>query len=257
MFNLFPRFERGRIMKKELLWALRDYSYESLKIQYQDYSNGILKGLDITVDDDAVVLGTGMVKFDEFIYLITEPVRVPYEATNEYVCLKGRVNVNSSSPDAILYGIDFVLDSELGRKENEFEVCRFKLRQGAKLRNHYKAFYDIETEYDTVNLAQATWSGVGEETMSPVVLKNFAEEIKECGNVSAEDWNFCFCILNRNRISRSNLLFYIKSKHIDIDMEAQNKRIFQELEMIIRKLSGKSMKHGIHSVPVMERIIVD
>lgn len=257
MFNLFPRFERGRIMKKELLWALRDYSYEGLKIQYQDYSNGILKGLDITVEEDAVVLGTGMVKFGEFIYLITEPVRVAYEATNEYVSLKGRVKVNTSSPDAILYGIDFVLDSKLERGENEFEVCRFKLRQGAKLRNHYKAFYDIETEYDTVNLAQATWSGVGEETMSPVVLKNFAEEIKECETVSEQDWNFCFSILNSNRISRSNLLFYIRSKKIDIDKGAQNRQIFDELEMIIRKLSGKSMKRGIHSVPRHDRIIVD
>ena len=32
MEHIYPAFERGRIMKKELLWALRDYSYAALQI---------------------------------------------------------------------------------------------------------------------------------------------------------------------------------------------------------------------------------
>lgn len=257
MFNLFPRFERGRIMKKELLWALRDYSYESLKIQYQDYSNGILKGLEITVEDDCIVLGRGMVKFDEFIYLVTEPVLVPYKATNEYQVLKGKVRVKDVSPDAILYGIDFVLDRELDRKEDEFEVCRFKLRQGAKLRNQYKAFYDIETEYDTVNLVHATWAGVDGETMSPVVMRMFGEEIKGCENSDEEDRSICFSILNGNSISRKSLLLYMKDRKIDIDEDAGNKEIFQGLEVIIRNFSGNSVNPYQKSVPKHSKIIID
>jgi len=31
MEHIYPTFERGRIMKKELLWALRDYSYTALR----------------------------------------------------------------------------------------------------------------------------------------------------------------------------------------------------------------------------------
>lgn len=257
MFNLFPRFERGRIMKKELLWALRDYSYESLKIQYQEYSNGILKGLDITVEDEHIVLGRGMVKFGEFIYLVTEPVVVPYEATNEYVSLKGKVNVSNSSPDAIRYGIDFVLDRELERREDEFEVCRFKLRQGAKLRNQYKAFYDIETEYDTVNLAHATWAGVDGETLSPVVIRRFAEEMKDCKILTEEDRSFCIHILNANPSSRKSLLFYIRSKKIDIDENADTKDIFWGLESILRNLSGHTINPYIKSVPEYSKIIID
>ena len=34
--HIYPAFERGRIMKKELLWALRDYSYTAMQNQYQE-----------------------------------------------------------------------------------------------------------------------------------------------------------------------------------------------------------------------------
>lgn len=256
MFNLFPRFERGRIMKKELLWALRDYSYESLKIQYQDYSNGILKGLEITVEDDCIVLGRGMVKFDDFIYLVTEPVLVPYKATNEYQVLKGKVRVKDVSPDAILYGIDFVLDRELNRKEDEFEVCRFKLRQGAKLRNQYKAFYDIETEYDTVNLVHATWAGVDGETMSPVVMRMFGEEAEKCA-IEGRDEFFCaLCRINHGLISGKILSRYIDDwLNISSYVESVGKW-YEYLNEILRKMEV-GQKNIPHAVEQRSRIIVD
>lgn len=42
MEHIYPAFECGRIMKKELLWALRDYSYSALQLQYADYPDGII-----------------------------------------------------------------------------------------------------------------------------------------------------------------------------------------------------------------------
>lgn len=44
MEHIYPAFERGRIMKKELLWALRDYSYAALQIKYRDHADGIITG---------------------------------------------------------------------------------------------------------------------------------------------------------------------------------------------------------------------
>ena len=47
-----------------------------------------------------------------------------------------------------------------GRKEEfEFELCRFHLRRGAKLRDTYTCFQDMITEYDTVNLIHGDWGG--------------------------------------------------------------------------------------------------
>lgn len=257
MFNLFPRFERGRIMKKELLWALRDYSYESLKIQYQDYSNGILKGLDITVEEDAVVLGTGMVKFDEFIYLITEPVRVPYEATNEYVCLKGRVRKDERNPDYILHGIDFFMDSNLERDVDEFEICRFKLRKGFKLRNDYKAFYDINTEFDTINLVNSTWAGIDKETMNPNILKQYAVELIKRNNLEYCDFAFCILVLsNRGNVSLQDICVYLNCKCNMGNLNLHNLMdIYYKMNSIILMTSKEDVVHS--NVNYKQQIIVD
>lgn len=42
--NIYPLFERNRIMKKEYLWSLRDYSFGFMKVQYAEFSDGILTG---------------------------------------------------------------------------------------------------------------------------------------------------------------------------------------------------------------------
>lgn len=34
MQNLYPLFERNRILKKELLWSLRDYAFGQLRLEY-------------------------------------------------------------------------------------------------------------------------------------------------------------------------------------------------------------------------------
>lgn len=42
MEQIYMVFGRRRIMKKELLEALREYSYAAMEIKYQDYSEEIL-----------------------------------------------------------------------------------------------------------------------------------------------------------------------------------------------------------------------
>ena len=63
MEHIYPTFERGRIMKKELLWALRDYSYTALQLQYQDYPDGIISGCRLRTEDDVLYIGPGIVTF--------------------------------------------------------------------------------------------------------------------------------------------------------------------------------------------------
>ena len=71
MEHIYPAFERGRIMKKELLWALRDYAYSALQIKYQKYANGILSGCRIHPEGSTLRIAPGMIKCADFIFLIT------------------------------------------------------------------------------------------------------------------------------------------------------------------------------------------
>lgn len=52
------------------------------------------------------------------------------------------MNTEGSSPDLITYSVSLELEQSGECAENELELCRFHLRQGAKLRGRYKDFYD-------------------------------------------------------------------------------------------------------------------
>ncbi len=60
--HIYPAFERGRIMKKELLWALRDYSYTAIQNQYQDYADGIISGCRIFSEENHLRIASGMIR---------------------------------------------------------------------------------------------------------------------------------------------------------------------------------------------------
>ena len=45
--NIYPLFERKRLLKKEMLENLRDYPRNIFQILYQSYSDGILSGCNI------------------------------------------------------------------------------------------------------------------------------------------------------------------------------------------------------------------
>lgn len=213
MEHIYPAFERGRIMKKELLWALRDYSYSALQLQYGDYPDGIISGCRIRTDDDAIYITQGIVKCQDFIFLLTGEERVAYMPTEEYVSLKFRLKEKEELPDYTRYLTEFVLDERIERERNEIELCRFKLKQGARLRTEYKDFYDIQTEYDTVNLANATWSSGGSNTLSKEVTDYFARKVLECEKAEERDVQFAYLLLQGREAVRYDVLTdYIRRK---------------------------------------------
>ena len=62
MENLYPLFEQNRILKKELLWSLRDYTFIHVQAEYGRYGQGFLKGWDIKVRDSELAVGPGLLK---------------------------------------------------------------------------------------------------------------------------------------------------------------------------------------------------
>ena len=144
---------------------------------YADHTDGLLKGCEIHAEDGRLVIGKGMLKFHDFIYLMMEEERVDYQPKNRWQMLKAEFSEDETNLDYKAYCVRFFLDEELELGENQMEMCRFYLREGSALRDSYKNFADMSTEYDTVNLICATVAGIGEKTLHPVVVKQFGEEI--------------------------------------------------------------------------------
>lgn len=197
MQNLYPLFERNRILKKELLWSLRDYSYSHVQLEYQEYSQGILQGCQIEVQGSELSVGPGMIKYGGFICLMMEERRIEYEPAEQTQYLKLKIEIDKRSPDYIVYQMELLLDSNETQNNNEFELCRFNLRKGAQLRDHYKDFSDMETEYDTINVLHADWGGLRGASIAPAITRYFAELVLENENSLSDDRSFSYLSLSQ------------------------------------------------------------
>lgn len=244
MEHIYPAFERGRIMKKELLWALRDYSYSALQLQYQGYSDGIISGCRIQAADDTLYIGSGIIKCQGFIFLLTGEEQVRYVPTDQYISLKFRLKEKENLSDYTRYVTEFILDENLERTQSEIELCRFKLKEGARLRTEYKDFYDIQTEFDTVNLADATWSAQGGQALSKDVTDYFANKVLECKNAEDKDIQFAYFLLqSRGAVPHKILNDYIARRRGDTmkNETFSGKEAFWKLEEILSDIrKGKS-----------------
>ena len=234
MEHIYPAFERGRIMKKELLWALRDYSYSALQLQYKDYPDGIIQGCGIRIEDNTLCITPGIIKCQEFVFLLTDEERVEYAPTEEYVCLKFRLVKKEILADYTRYITEFALDEGIDRKQNEIEICRFKLKEGARLRTDYKDFFDIQTEFDTVNLADATWAAAGGNTLSKEITDYFARKVLECEKTEDKDIQFAYFLLqSREAVSYDILLNYIGRKIGKVNQSITTEEAFRLLDGIL------------------------
>lgn len=247
MEHIYPAFERGRIMKKELLWALRDYSYSALQLRYQDYSDGIISGCGIRTENDTLCIGSGIIKCQGFIFLLTGEGQVRYAPADRYTSLKFRLLKKENLPDYTRYETEFALDGKLDRTQNEIELCRFKLKEGARLRTEYKDFFDIQTEYDTVNLADATWSAQGGQALSKEVTDYFANKVLECKNAEDKDIQFAYFLLqSKETVSYKILNDYIARRTDDTGENEvfSGKAAFWRLEEILRNIRAGKNSYG-------------
>lgn len=258
MEHIYPTFGCGRILKKELLWALRDYSYSALQLKYRNYPDGIISGCGIRVEDNILYVSPGMVKCGGFIFLLTGEEGVEYAPTEKDTCLKFRLVEREELADYTRYITELALDEQLLRKQNEIEICRFKLKEGARLRTDYKDFYDMQTEYDTVNPADATWSAAGHNTLSKEVTDFFARKVLECENAQERDISFAWLLLQSGEaVNYEILMDYIAGKTgREKGMTVDPAEAFRLLEKILDGIRRGTDAYGLREKEPYHRMIV-
>ena len=246
-----PVFAGRRILKKESLWDIRDYTYAGWQLYYAEYTDGLLKGCDIRAEDGRLVIGKGMLKFHDFIYLLMEEEEVTYQPKNRWQVLKAEFLEDDTNLDYKAYRVRFFLDEELELGENQMEMCRFYLREGSALRDSYKNFADMSTEYDTVNLICATVAGMGEKTLHPVVVKQFGEELWNMEEKDQFDFGFCSLVWNtQGRVERKVIAAYLSNKMkkavVDKIMSYDKQMVYEKLENIVDNM-GKFKKEKVNA----------
>lgn len=284
LVNRSPRFERGRILKTEMLENLRDYPRRFLDIRYDEYSDGIIAGMKVSVEHDHLMIGRGIVKHEGHLYLLEQAYELPYAAANGLSILKVRFHAQQAQHDFVTREAEIILadgseeaDEEIGRSQswdhvnipspqrpgrsttlaNEIELGRFKLKEGAVLRSDYQDFADMATEFNTWSAIRAPYAAWEKPTLRPEITSCFATELLRCRSAETLDTSFALLCLNSERVQREALLQYLGSRSGEY-RDYTNGELHRQLVLILQEVSrggrGQARWSGQSGV---NRMIVD
>lgn len=243
--NQFPIFNSGTILKKEMLENLRDYPRDFADIYYRDMSFGIISGCSINIEGYEIIVNEGILKYNGNLYSLKEKTVIPYENFSKEMILKIRFFDKETDSGFIKYGSEIFLDEDPNLYENQMELCRFKLKEGAKLRENYVDFADLSTEYNTVNILNVKYSGNGNETLHPKIIKSFGESLLKSGAKEYEDLVFAMIALNSKLVERVLILEYVNKK---IGLDKKGYGNFDLYKALLRIY--KNLKDGKKQEPI-------
>ena len=237
-----PAFVPGPL-KKEMMVCLRDIALDEQDIRYYQYTDGIVMGCDLAEESMKIGLINGIVKFGGRLYKLKEKTLVPYKPTDEWTVLKLRFGTKLPDKEYIHYAAELVLDANMEIKPNELEMGRFKLKKGSRLRTVYKDFWDMVTEYDTVNLVHVRQSAPHFSTLSPAITINFAREAFRYAGTNPLDAAFCTaCLASEATIGRELITRYICTRLDRKYGEMSNVELYEGLADILALISGRARK---------------
>jgi hypothetical protein len=255
--DLYPNFNKGRILKKEMLESLRDYPRNFIDIRFKDYSDGVVAGAEILIEEDCITITSGIVKHGGRMYMLENEYQIPYRATGKETLIKIQFKKEALHTDFTSYGTEIFLDEDVRIKQDELELGRFKLKAGARLRSEYQSFADFATEYNTVNVIHVEYSGFRKSTLNPAILRYFATEILKSGSANSYDIVFSMQCMNQRLVDRELILHYMANRLGTGYREYSNGQIHKYLGRILEEVKGGNRaKPGLRPGRP-QRVIVD
>ncbi|BCZ45179.1 hypothetical protein psyc5s11_12460 [Clostridium gelidum] len=238
--NNYPLFNSGRLLKIDMLEELRDFPREFLDARLKEYSNGVISGCDIEVIDGFITINKGIMKHQDTLYLLKKENKIQYECNNKLMILKVKFLPSVEDKDFRKNSTEINLNENFALENNEIEICRFKLRIGAKLRINHVDFNDLCTEYDTVNTIYSPYAAYGESSLNPEILRRFGRELLQC-NLS-EAWDISFgmtCVQSKEAIQKEIIVSYLVYKlNVEIKDYSNEEVYYYLLEVLDSAKNG-------------------
>lgn len=244
----YPVFLPKQILKAEMLSCLETYPREMFQIFFQEYSDGVLFGCHVRVEDTELVVEPGILKWRGHLYWMNQEERIAYRATGREQYLKVCFFAESRNFSMVNRQTELVLGEEIV-EQSELELCRFLLKKGAFLRQNYQDFKDCSTIHNTLNLLYGKYAGKGGNTLASEVMTYFGEELMACELTNPFDISFGMLCLQEGRVSRRLIEKYVKQRLEG--NQAEEKTLYQLYQCLSEIL--EKVKSGTERMEKRER----
>lgn len=233
-----PIFSKGNLLSQEMLEAIRDFEIQFAQNLYCGYSDGIITGTRIYVEQGCIYIGQGIVKYQNRLFFLSEDTRVTVGSVDDWQAIKLVFADVEKTRNFEKQEMSMEVTGNLGRERNKIEICRVKLQNGAHLRSEYRNLEDMSTMYDTVNLIDAQWAAYGKDSIHPQILQQFAKEAAKGSLTNPQDIIFVQQILNckGQAIERDLVRFYLDNRLEKKAEEYTNQEIYQGLCKVLRQM---------------------
>ena len=185
-----PSFNKGSVLKQNMLEALRDYPYTVLEVEYFTYGDGIITGFEVTSQgDDKFAIAPGILKLNERIYVSSRVLTIDQINEKHYVYLTIQKQDNPDGEDIVLN-----IDQQLEPIDGGFEVFRYT--KNAEM-FEYKDIREVfSTPMNRINQSFCKYAVIGGSTLHPYYFRLFAEAVLESTNATVNDIAFAYQCLN-------------------------------------------------------------
>ena len=233
-----PVFESGCVLTREMLEALKQYPIDFGELNFGNYSDGIISGCRVSMENGIVSVESGMVMHRGMLLFVPDGLKATVLSGNEWHVLQFVISDLRREDNFLICDVNLEISTDVQETQGNIEICRFRLQSGARLRNEYQDYHDLNTEFDTVNEIYAKWSGYKKETISARVLEEFAKEAMRKGVTNPQDAAMVQQILalGGRSINRDCIQFYISSRLSRPYVEMSNLEIYKGMEEILRNL---------------------
>lgn len=236
-----PIFQTNRVLKAVHLAAGMSYPEEVLLSLYGAYSDGVLEGVRVIVQEEAkeLKIESGILKWKEAFYWMRTSEKVKYQADGKQYYLRVRFLEEQKEEEQIVRQTELRLTENREKQGNELELARFQLKEGASLRQDYQGFWDLKTEHNTLNIIYTEQAGRKEKTLSPIITNLYGKELLA---VAADTVDICFAMecIKGETIPKSLLKAYIHKK-LGMDTALLDEmQMYTAMEQILAHAGGKS-----------------
>ena len=254
--QVFPIFEEGRILKRDSLDLIRDYAPDFFSLLFGKYGGGVIAGFSIHGDGKNIVVGPGILKHESSFFCMKKEARLEFGLYGQMVQVVLRRAGSCISPDFKTEQWELFLEPSRALVEGEYELGRFLLEQGARLRTYgeYKDFNDLITEYNTLNPVGIRFACEGGSTLAPWILRLYGKGVLTSPKAEPLDLSFGVACLNSPCVSSELIQSYLSARegvknasHGNLDLYLGLKRLYArlvsggEVRRKSRGMSGKTM----------------
>lgn len=239
----YPQFQIKRLLRVEMLEQLRDYPATFLNLAFAGFANGVISGCDCSWNDDLLTIHPGMVLWNSNIYFMKNPFCIHCRPEDGLRYLKIQFLKEGLENGIIMGNSKIYLDKKEPIDENEMELCRFRLQEGARLRDEYATFEDYSTEYDTLNLIHVPYAGEESATLNPKLLNQYAKETIDNRVTDSYDVSFAMNILANNGTIKVDCICAYLSVKLGKEMKyAKNQELYCGLLKVLKGQQSEGRK---------------